>query len=674
MKNLVKLLLLFTLTFTLCTAQTSVSTLGISPRVAGLDTTDIYDMSFSGLQNVGVGTKVFLKGSTSDSAGLATPTWNLLSVPTSSTAAFGTTADEDNSWYDTHDEAWVYDYSQATSFVADLLGTYVVEFVNGGIADTLTINAAMYLGMDGGVGCGTCHPEKATAWEATGHADMLERGLEGTLSSYYNSGCISCHTVGYDTSAVNDGFDDLGFTFPDSLYEGGYAASVTAYPDAMGLANIQCESCHGPGGSHNSVITDSKMVADIKTYSCAFCHDDGHYHVYPEQWDVSGHASESALYNSSYAGGSCVPCHNGQGFVNSIKEVSETLVEKIPITCATCHDPHDATNAHQLRNLTVSLGDDLEIPVTTGGNGQLCMNCHKSRRNSVDYTTNYLDNISSHYGPHHGPQSDMYYNLNIADFGTAYESSGHSTVLENACATCHMGPAVSDGHVAHTGGHTFAMSEHGENDNMQSCAQDGCHGGTLGNSFDGFLFSWNGVVDHDGDGVDEGLQVEVAGLLENLSFYLPPVGEYTVGSIDTTFTANQALALYNYLMVVEDRSMGVHNPKLTIGMLTDAIEQLGGIVSVNSDPDIPAIYELHQNYPNPFNPSTTIKFAIPEATNVRLTIFNAIGEAVAVLIDTEKQAGSYTMNWNASHNASGIYFYRLETANFVSVKKMMLIK
>jgi hypothetical protein len=98
------------------------------------------------------------------------------------------------------------------------------------------------------------------------------------------------------------------------------------------------------------------------------------------------------------------------------------------------------------------------------------------------------------------------------------------------------------------------------------------------------------------------------------------------------------------------------------------------VLKVGSDAITPTAYSLEQNYPNPFNPSTTIKFAIPEVSNVKLTIYNSLGQKVAELVNSTLDAGSYTINWNASNVASGLYFYELNTSNFSSVKKMMLLK
>ncbi|MCH7820039.1 MAG: T9SS type A sorting domain-containing protein [Candidatus Marinimicrobia bacterium] len=87
-----------------------------------------------------------------------------------------------------------------------------------------------------------------------------------------------------------------------------------------------------------------------------------------------------------------------------------------------------------------------------------------------------------------------------------------------------------------------------------------------------------------------------------------------------------------------------------------------------------AEFALSQNYPNPFNPETVIEYSIPFRSEVNLIIYNLRGEEVAHLIDERKPAGSYTVKWDASNMASGIYFYRLQAGDFVRTRKMLLLK
>lgn len=88
----------------------------------------------------------------------------------------------------------------------------------------------------------------------------------------------------------------------------------------------------------------------------------------------------------------------------------------------------------------------------------------------------------------------------------------------------------------------------------------------------------------------------------------------------------------------------------------------------------PEVFDLAQNYPNPFNPTTKIDYTIAQTTNVQLVIFNSIGEEVGVLVNEMKQPGQYSVNFDAASLSSGVYFYKLIAGEFVSIKKMLLLK
>ena len=95
---------------------------------------------------------------------------------------------------------------------------------------------------------------------------------------------------------------------------------------------------------------------------------------------------------------------------------------------------------------------------------------------------------------------------------------------------------------------------------------------------------------------------------------------------------------------------------------------------VNSKSLQPNVYSLEQNYPNPFNPTTTINFSIAKPSNVKLMIYNILGQQIRTLVDTRMNAGQQSVTFDASKLASGVYFYRLEAGDFSSVKKMLLLK
>jgi hypothetical protein len=108
----------------------------------------------------------------------------------------------------------------------------------------------------------------------------------------------------------------------------------------------------------------------------------------------------------------------------------------------------------------------------------------------------------------------------------------------------------------------------------------------------------------------------------------------------------------------------------------------GGTVGIKDQEieNIPANFSLSQNFPNPFNPATKINYTLPVESNVRISVFNILGEKVNDLVNEQKASGSHTINFNAGNLSSGIYFYMIEAKplsgveNFNTVKKMMLLK
>jgi hypothetical protein len=100
---------------------------------------------------------------------------------------------------------------------------------------------------------------------------------------------------------------------------------------------------------------------------------------------------------------------------------------------------------------------------------------------------------------------------------------------------------------------------------------------------------------------------------------------------------------------------------------------INGVNNNNNSP-LPKEFNLLQNYPNPFNPNTVISYSLPRASNVKLSVFNIIGQPVRVLENGFKNAGSYNISFNAGDLSSGIYFYKLETRQLSQIRKMVLLK
>ncbi|MFI5251969.1 MAG: FG-GAP-like repeat-containing protein [Bacteroidota bacterium] len=116
----------------------------------------------------------------------------------------------------------------------------------------------------------------------------------------------------------------------------------------------------------------------------------------------------------------------------------------------------------------------------------------------------------------------------------------------------------------------------------------------------------------------------------------------------------------------------------TVSILRNTIKLTG---VERTEKELPTVFLLAQNYPNPFNPTTMFKYALPWQSQVRLILYNVLGQVVRTLADGPQQAGYQETEWNASNNASGIYFYRLDatsisdpTKHFSQTRKMLLIK
>ena len=113
------------------------------------------------------------------------------------------------------------------------------------------------------------------------------------------------------------------------------------------------------------------------------------------------------------------------------------------------------------------------------------------------------------------------------------------------------------------------------------------------------------------------------------------------------------------------------------GYMANSVEEANlGVFRVEA---LPTVFALEQNYPNPFNPTTTIKYAIPRASNVDLVIINLNGQVVRTLVNDDQRADFYSVVWDGRNSrgeevGSGIYFYRLQADKFSAIKKLMLVK
>lgn len=575
------------------------------PKIKGYSPQEITNLKWTsprstGLSNVGIGQLVYVVDSLGNVAG-TTFSWSLTARPAGSNAVLDST----NKWQ--------------TTFKPDVAGRFTVQLVlttAGGTSSprAVTINAGKYVGlgeMSGGVSnpsegqCALCHPANFGQYVKTGHSTMLSRGLDGQLSPDYRQFCLACHTVGYDDtpSAANDGFDDVqqevGWQFPTTLQTGNWDALKLTYPKLAQRGNIQCESCHGPGSEHKGV--KAGIAVSLDASACGYCHEKDPYLGGRKntQWKNSLHAIGVASASTST---SCNRCHSGWGFIDRIdkKPQADWRLGSPQISCAVCHDPHNADLPKQVRSLQdVTLGDSVTV-VNYGGKGKVCMQCHISRRDAVDYS-NDPANLNTRFGPHHSNQADMIDGSNAINYGIPIGTSGHKFAAPDLCVTCHMQPTVPENEPGydHVGEHTWAMKWDGgtptdPTDDVEHVAVcQTCHGPI--ESFDDI----KAKADWDEDGTIEGTRHEVEGLVEKLDALLPPRTNNNV--IDANYDWTNAgltqaeieqrhaytKAWYNLLFVEEDGSMGVHNAGYSLALLRRSIATLttgdigaGDIVSI----------------------------------------------------------------------------------------------
>jgi hypothetical protein len=605
---------------------------------------------------------------------------------------------------------------------ADIKGAYQIQLditTAGGTSQaTLTVYAGDYMGVgtvDGVTGafpsCMSCHDNSGwpefqdifNRWSTSGHATIFRNQIDvDSALSHYSTSCMKCHTTGYDHNIVasNNGFDDvaasLGWVYPGYTNPGMWNTIKTSYPGLVKFAVIGCENCHGAGNNHPGSQAGAQFLTN-STYTagaCAQCHDEPWRHNIYSMYENSGHSE--AVWSNSFAQGAtsqnnslanCIRCHDAKGYINFTKGLTTnttgmTVASHLSITCATCHDPHGNSNFASLRQSPAesdTLANGMQI--TLGGTGKLCMDCHKNR---TDNNKTVLTSVSNPYwGPHHSVQTDILYGQNAAQFSsTPYLTNSHIYAVTDACVTCHMVATPDTGNVNRdkVGGHSWNL-HNPENGFDYTAACVTCHGPK--NSFNDF----KALNDFDGNGAVESIPDEVKGLLTSISILLPPTGQDSVSwtMIRDLNDLTVKKAYWNYRLISNDGSNGMHNSKFTLDVLQKTKIALGGVVDVEDliSSNVPSEYKLSNNYPNPFNPSTIIRFSLPFDSKVKIVIYNINGELVKVIADGEFAAGEHETQFNTNSVnglASGIYLYSITAisnngnANFMQTKKMVLLK
>ena len=640
-------------------ADARIEIVSVTPRAIAASEDDVFDEVASGLDNVGLGQKVYLEAQPVPEADISGYEWTLIGEPGSAATL-----------------EVVGENGGMALFRPDRQGQYAVILtpLNGALEPTTPTARLVYASVWVGSGllnepavparaprCGTgfCHGGNnanerlnvAPDWVQSAHAHKLQAHMSGERGSHYSVSCLPCHTVGFDEdpAAVNGGFDDVATELDYDLAEIAHLveqAAETGEPKfaelpgpLQNMASIQCESCHGPGRQHPVYVTggvhedeeeeeehdDAHRIAgaNLDPRNCAQCHDSasGYQQGY-YQWSGSAHPHAHEISGGRVArSGSCLKCHTGEGFVavRARGEEAQAVAEPHGITCATCHDPHYSEHAHQLRvagAFTLDSGDSIND--VSAGLGGLCMRCHNARVSDAEDRA-----LTSYRGVHHGPQADMWLGVNGIDFGVPFtENSFHSTGflglpgVPDACVFCHMAPPSQSGsgvtEPPRVGSHTYAMrDEMGTPDDPSddelnaehTCGQ--CHANL--DRYD--RRSW---ADYDGDGAVEGIQTEVRGLFNMLRpgilANMPGTSVSSTGKIEISganfanLTEKQKFALYNYNFVWEDGSFGIHNTSYAVQLLQRAYL---GVYGRSIEQDYPRVV-LRGPVPEPPEPRTGV--------------------------------------------------------------------
>lgn len=309
-------------------------------------------------------------------------------------------------------------------------------------------------------------------------------------------------------------------------------------------------------------VTYSEATQEPAT--CFNCHsdDDTALIAAHDQWENSLHGSS---LNTNRSTTPCNQCHTSEGF----KEYLETgtlpanVDNPTAIHCFTCHAPH--TNGDF--RLRVEEPQTLLNGVTRDvGTANLCVACHHARENVETYVEGGTVNITnSRWGPHHSVQGDNLFGTNGYEYaGYNYSQTEHRSATENGCVDCHMKFTRN----SKVGGHSWNMrwtDEEGEILNTAACTP--CHGAVTD-------FDYNGI------------QTEITALADSLHTLLVGRGFILANGnrVSGTRTSDEAGAIWNWLMIEEDRSWGVHNPNYMRDLLQSSIDFLNTPVPAPAGP------------------------------------------------------------------------------------------
>lgn len=313
----------------------------------------------------------------------------------------------------------------------------------------------------------------------------------------------------------------------------------------------------GPAGADGSDGADGMDGMDGNV-SCLACHNSNNIESIQGQFAMSGHYAGAVAV--AYAGGraACTPCHSHEQFVQyaELGQVAGDITNPTAWQCNTCHGLHETfeTTDYALRlNNPVVAAFDKSTVLDMKGNSNLCANCHQTRTPEPNVATPGAETFrisSTHYGPHHGPQANLVAGVGFAEIegSVAYPEPNSSYHLNEtaSCTGCHMGEFGN-----RSGGHSWIPS-------LNSC--NTCH------EINDFNYG--------------GTQTLVASQLDQIRDKLIEFGvvagddEHGYHPVTGTYPIDLARAYFNWIGLVEDRSLGVHNPKYIKALLMNTLEAL----------------------------------------------------------------------------------------------------
>jgi hypothetical protein len=472
--------------------------------------------------------------------------------------------------------------------------------------------------------CMACHVKNTphfdlfTPWAQSGHAEIFTQNVT-TPAGHYSAACLSCHTVGYNAKAVkNNGIDEaidwtafLGTTLLTHGDASNWTSILSQFPATARMANIQCENCHGPQDSAAHMKKDNSRMS-LSSDVCGSCHGEPTRHGRFQQWQLSAHAN----YTTALSEGTdptCAKCHSAQGFIawqdtgfsTANLNVTWTADQVDPQTCVACHDPHNpgTTSSDKNTNATVRVMGTTPMlmagfSATNVGRGATCMTCHNGRR-GLKNDTNYLASDASR-APHEGTQADIIMGQNL--FFTNVGTRGLHSMIQDSCVSCHMEstdpPSAvalqnADGTFVGTN-HTFYASNtictkchsnitketvqtpvQAKLDSLKAQMQTAIKNVMQAQIRAGNTIDLNGLktiknasaisaIEFISASGRQGINVTLAdgSTVNNLALNTVKVTRPAGTAVELYAVADPAIAKagWNYFMVINDRSKGVHNP------------------------------------------------------------------------------------------------------------------